>query len=79
MFQPEPPPPHDVVMQCLFCSASIFEADLETHLKTDHRMGHDRAVEMLIAMQYSEGGSLIEQQPESLTEQVPVNEQCQDT
>ena len=79
MFQPEPPPPHDVVMQCLFCSASIFEADLETHLRTDHRMGHDRAVEMLIAMQYSEGGSLIEQQPEILTEQVPVNEQCQVT
>ena len=56
------------------------ETDLESHIRVEHRIGHDRAVEMLIGLQYSEVASI--HQPESeagssppIQEQIPVNEQ----
>ena len=60
------------------------ETDLESHIRVEHRIGHDRAVEMLIGLQYSEVANI--HQPESeagsgeslsppIQEQIPVNEQ----
>lgn len=50
----------------------------------EHRIGHDRAVEMLIGLQYSEvastdqpgpGAGAAESQSPPIQEQIPVNEQ----
>ena len=69
--------PHNIPLRCLFCQDLVVETELETHIRVDHRIGHDKAVENLIGLQYSEVGSLPELQMESppVQEQTPVNEQ----
>ena len=41
-------------MKCLFCQTDVLETDLVEHIRTDHNINHDKAVEMLIGLQYSE-------------------------
>ena len=45
----------DISLVCLYCQQNIIENSLDSHLRDDHKIHHDRAVEMLIAMQYAEG------------------------
>ena len=76
--------PHNICLRCLYCQASVLETDLESHIRVEHRIGHDRAVEMLIGLQYSEVASIHQPEVEAVSgeslihpiqEQVPVNEQ----
>ena len=46
--------PQSISLRCLFCQASVWETELDSHIRGEHRIGHDRAVEMLIGLQYSE-------------------------
>ena len=71
-------------MRCLFCQASVLETELESHIRVEHRIGHDKAVEMLISLQYSEVASTDQRETEAgageshsppIQEQIPVNEQ----
>ena len=70
-------------MKCIFCKGSVFETDLDHHIRSDHKIQHDRAVDMLIAMQYSEPIDITEdnvpiinniQDDLPVQEQIPVNE-----
>ena len=70
-------------MRCIFCKGSVLETDLDHHIRLDHKIQHDRAVDMLIAMQYSEQPDIMEnnvpimnnsQEDSQVEEQVPVNE-----
>ena len=60
------------------------ETDLESHIRVEHKIGHDRGVEMLIGLQYSEVTSIHQPEVEAgsgeslippIQEQIPVNEQ----
>ena len=72
--------PQSISLRCLFCQASVWETELESHIRGEHRIGHGRAVEMLIGLQYSEVTSTDQPQlgageSPPIQEQEPVNEQ----
>ena len=56
--------PFNVTLRCTFCQGPVFETVFEDHIRTDHKINHDRAVEMLIALQYSEPSDINSQHQE---------------
>ena len=41
-------------MKCIYCKEYIVESNIESHLRTVHRIDHEDGIRLLITLQYSE-------------------------